>query len=191
MRDSMPAPLVVLAAIILCVQIAPPLWGQTSPLDPATKAVAEAAARQEVIRDVEKEALALGAPTGFLGTKWLMSAAQVREIRPNARPGSREDSLLEEAVVYGRKAFVHYDFRNDLLLLVSISFKDPSKDEEFFKTQTALDKEHGKPAELSLSKKYRLETKRTIERFIVHHTLREVEGVKVEQIQFYRTPAKR
>ena len=125
---------------------------------------------------VEKDAAAANAPVGFAGAKWLMHPDEVRHVRPNTTVDADGD-LVESMEWLGRPARVWYNFSNDFLVMVSISFGRASE-AEFAMTQGFLQGLYGRMPAADKTEKYLLSSHYTtgltsghIVRFSISHVL--------------------
>lgn len=136
--------------------------------------------------DVLSESRALRAPTGFLQTEWLMSQSRVQALRPKARPGN-PNTLAEFTEWLDRPAYIVYDFTDDMLLLVTITFTGSSTSDDFARTQKFLSSEYDGIQQPISEAGYVTRSKTKIGRFAVNHALRYFGSTLTEQVQFYRT----
>ncbi len=147
------------------------------------RAAVERKASQNAVRDlVEKEALALKAPTGFAGAKWLMSPEEVKSVRPKVR--SYPDGQMFEAMEWlGRPAAVTYNFDNGLFIEAVVIFSG-STAADFDKTQNYLQSAHGKMPAPIKTEKHLLSSTYKQGRFSIMHVLW---PEKMEGVTFFRT----
>jgi hypothetical protein len=125
---------------------------------------------------VEKDAAAASAPVGFAGAKWLMHADEVRRIRPNTTTDADGD-LVESMEWLGRPARVWYNFSNDFLVMVSVSF-GRATEADYATTQGFLQGIYGRMPEADKTERYLLSSHYTtgltsghIVRFSISHVL--------------------
>jgi hypothetical protein len=147
-------------------------------------AVVVSAEHQEAISRLEQDALAVRAPPGLFGTKWLMSPGEVMKLATNAKP-LYPGVLSENRSLYDRQARVSYHFANDALLLIEVTFVGPSTDADFTQTQARLAADYGKmPAPLPFEKCL-LSSRKKMGPFVVQHCLSESSGAQSERLLLY------
>ncbi len=144
------------------------------------------AGRQAAMKALERDAVASGAPAGLFGTRWLMSMSEVMHIARSAQRQS-PDSLMEMRPFYDRKAIITYDFTDDVLLMISVTFLGASSDADFDRTQARLSADYGSMPASAPSKNYKRSSRREANRFVIDHCVTEPVGVPTEQILFYRS----
>jgi hypothetical protein len=139
---------------------------------------------------VEKDAASANGPVGFAGAKWLMHADEVKRIRPNATTDADGD-LVESMEWLGRPVRVWYNFSNDFLVTVSISF-GPATEAEFATTQGFLQGLYGRMPAAEKTERYLLSSHYTtgltsghVVRFSISHVLGMAPS-KVEVIVYSR-----
>jgi len=135
---------------------------------------------------VAADSKASGSPAGVLGTTWLMSPSQLKQIAPTAVV-SGEDELLEIRTVYGRNAKVHYKFQDNLLIGVLVAFVGESSRTEYDELQRILIEEFGQFSQPNTDSDFRIVSSHGSGRFAVDHNLFSLFGITMEQVFFYLT----
>jgi hypothetical protein len=166
------AAVVVISALTLFLLFRPPT--------PARKEEA----RQTAMAQIVQQAAAVGAPTGLLGTKWLMSMNEVTKVLPDTKqiaPGV----LAQTRKFYDRDAVVTYHFTNDLLLLAMVSFTGPTTPPDFERTQARMKADYGTMPSAVPAPDYILASTKKIHHVVIRHCLSGADGAPAEQIQFF------
>jgi hypothetical protein len=143
-----------------------------------------AAVHEAAITRLAQDAAAAHAPTGLLGAKWLMSPKEVMKAVPGAKeigPGA----LGETARFYDRPAQISYQFTNDALLLISISFIGSSSPTDFAQTQARLVMDYGPMPRPAASAECTLASVKHIGHFVVQHCLSQAGATATERVFFY------
>jgi hypothetical protein len=151
----------------------------------AAKFLGRQAGRHAAMMTVQQESIAQDAPTGFLGAKWLMSMSRVRSLFPDAAEAG-PGNLKLETTAFGRPAFVDFSFTNDLLLMVTITFKGEKTESTYRNTHTLVQREYGAFPEPSSTPEYLLVSQKRVGRVVIKHVLYRVAGMSIEQVQLYR-----
>lgn len=144
------------------------------------------AGRQRAMQTVQQESIGQGAPTGFMGAKWLMPISQVKSLFPDAfefAPGK----LMLDTTAFGRPAFVGFDFTDNLLLIVIVTFKGEKTESTYRQTHFLVEKEYGTFPESSSTSEHILASKKRIGRIVIEHILHQPLGIPIEQVSLYRT----
>ena len=144
------------------------------------------AGRQAAMQTVQQESIAQNAPTGFMGAKWLMPMSQVKSLFPDAfefAPGK----LMLDTTAFGRLAFVGFNFSDNLLVMVIVTFKVDKTESTYRQTHVLVEKEYGDFPEPSSTSKHILASKKRIGRIAIEHLLYKQLGMPIEQIMLYRT----
>ena len=165
---------IVISIVIFCVIIL------------GAKFLGRQAGRQAAIQRVQQESIVQGAPTGFMGAKWLMTMSQVKSLFPDAIefiPGN----LKLDTTAFGRPAFVDFMFTDNLLLMIIISFKGDKTESTYRQTHVLVEKEYGDLPEPSSTSEHILASKKRIGRIIIEHLLYQQLGMPIEQLMLYRT----
>jgi len=141
---------------------------------------------QAAIQTVQQESIAQNAPTGFMGVTWLMPMSQVKSLFPDAfefAPGR----LMLDTAAFGRPAFVGFDFTNNRLLMIIISFKGEKTDSTYQQTHDLVEDKYGAFPEPSSTSEKILSSKKIIGRIAIEHVLYQQMGIPIEQVMLYRT----
>ncbi|MBN2317416.1 MAG: hypothetical protein JXM79_26065 [Sedimentisphaerales bacterium] len=141
---------------------------------------------QAAIHTVQQESITQNAPTGFMGAKWLMSTSQVKSLFPDAfefAPGR----LMLHTTAFGRPAFVGFDFTDNRLLMIIISFKGEKTESTYQKTHYLIEEQYGAFSEPSSTSEQTLSSEKIIGRIAIEHLLYQQIGMPIEQVLIYRT----
>jgi len=144
--------------------------------------------RQAAIKTVERESLAQNAPTGFMGAKWLMTMSQVKSLIPDATefaPGN----LKLDTTGFGRPAFVDFEFKDNQLLIIIVTFKGEKTESTYRQTHILVENEYGAFPEPSSTSDFILASEKRIGRIMIMHVLYQSLGMPIEQVTLYRTKA--
>lgn len=141
---------------------------------------------QRAMQDVQQECIAQGAPTGYMGAKWLMSMSQVKALFPDATEFTPRNLKLD-TTAFGRPAFVDFVFTDNLLLMIIISFKGEKTEGTYRQTHVLVEKEYGAFPEPSSTSEHILYSKKRIGKIMIEHLLYQSLGMPIEQVGLYRT----
>lgn len=153
------------------------------------RGMVEDTGRREAQKEVLASARYAGAPEGFLETKWLMTMNEVRQVRPNVQPGLQATELVEYIEMFGRTVAVAYVFEDGVLLMVYVTFPAPSSREEYEAARAEIEAKYGPMPEPKRGEDGRWESTKQVGRIAISHDLDEQQGILVQQLLIYRTPA--
>lgn len=144
------------------------------------------AGRQRAMQTVQQESIAQGAPTGFMGAKWLMPISQVKSLFPDAFEFAPRKLMLD-TTAFERPSFVGFEFSDKLLVMVIVTFKGEKTERTYRQTHVLVEKEYGEFPEPSSTSKHILYSKKKIGRIKIEHLLYQSLGMPIEQVGLYRT----
>lgn len=150
------------------------------------KILGHQAGKQRAIQTVQRESIAQNAPTGFMGAEWLMPISQVKSLFPDAVDFA-SGKLMLDTNAFERPAFVGFDFTDNKLLMVIVTFKGEKTESTYRQTHILLEKEYGTFSEPSSTNKHILASKKKIGRIAIEHHLYQSLGLPIEQVTIYRT----
>lgn len=142
--------------------------------------------RRAALQAVQGESIAQNAPNGFMGAKWLMTMPQVKALFPQAVEFTAENLKLD-ASAFDRPAFIDFIFKNDLLIMIIISFKGEKTEMTYQQTHDLITDKYGSFPEPSSAGEEILSSKKIIGRVAIEHVLYQQMGMPIEQVMFYRT----
>ena len=152
------------------------------------KYVGRFAGQRAAINDVQDQAQAQNAPSGLFGTQWLMTSDEVMRIVPNATQES-PDKISHYTTYMGRAATVTFNFDNDRLLLILVTFNGASSNQDFQRTNNQLAQTYGPMPQPVATPQFLQYSEKRMGRFVINHCTSDPLnlGVVTEQIIFYRS----
>ena len=150
-----------------------------------TKYLARQAGTQAAMQTVQQESIAQNAPTGFKEAKWLMPMSQIKSLFPDAfefAPGK----LMLDTTAFGRPAFVGFDFTDNMLIMIIITFKGEKTERTYQQTHDLIENKYGTFPEPMSTNKQILSSKKIIGRVAIEHVLYQQQSTPIEQIVLYR-----
>ena len=120
------------------------------------------------------------------GVKLLMRYDEVKSLVPSAvvESSSSLPTLLCTTSYYGRNARISFGFKDNVLIIIVITFLDTGSETSFYATQDILDKEYGLLSAPLSSGTFMLTSLRRDGQFTLTHTLARISGLTREQLAF-------
>lgn len=144
--------------------------------------IGKAVAVEEIQASVPSD----GVPVNLFGTKFAMSKSEFLKIHPDAQEIS-PNKLLIFGNFYGRAVTVGFDFQDDMLIMIVVTFSVPSTISFYNETQTKLTGEFRDMSVPRPYKMYELFSTKRIDRYVMNHVFMKINGNPTEQLIIYRS----
>lgn len=137
------------------------------------------------VQDIQSSVPSTGFPVNLFGTRWAMSKSEFISIIHDSKEIT-PTKLMITRKFYDRNTLVSFDFQDDMLMIIVITFLGPSTLDNYNETQARLQNDYGNMSTVGSNKDFELYSTKKVDRYVMNHGFRVMNNNPTEQLIIYR-----